>query len=73
MKHLTAITLLLVTALSAKAVTETTANNGNLLMQDVPSIPQELVNELKRYQNVRSAPFRAFSNDNQSILITTHD
>ena len=71
MKHLTAITLLLVTALSAKAVTETTANNGNLLMQDVPSIPQELVNELKRYQNVRSAPFRAFSNDNQSILITT--
>jgi dipeptidyl aminopeptidase/acylaminoacyl peptidase len=71
MKYLIAITLLVLTAFSTQAVIESTANNGNLLMQDVPPIPQSLVDELKRYQNVRSAPFRAFSNDNQSIFITT--
>ncbi|MCY7297131.1 S9 family peptidase [Alteromonas sp. a30] len=48
-----------------------TANNGNLVMQDVPEIPKEIVNDLRRYQNVRSAPFREFTQDGSSIFVST--
>ncbi len=48
-----------------------TANNGNLVMEDVPEIPQQLVNDLSRYQNMRSAPFRGFSLSGDSIFIST--
>ena len=54
-----------------QAVTERTANNGNLVMQDVPEIPQSIVTDLNRYQNVRSAPFRDFSLDGQTLYIST--
>ncbi|MCO4822420.1 MAG: S9 family peptidase [Flavobacteriaceae bacterium] len=49
----------------------TTANNGQLVMEDIPAIPSQLVEDLNRYQNVRSAPFRGFSKDAKSIFITT--
>jgi dipeptidyl aminopeptidase/acylaminoacyl peptidase len=67
------VLMVLVFALTSYAdgVIETTANNGNLVMQDVPEIPQVIVNDLNRYQNVRSAPFRGFSVDGKSIFITT--
>ena len=39
----------------AETITKTTANNGNLVMEDVPPIPEQLVETLNRYQNVRSA------------------
>lgn len=68
--HLVA-SLVLSLSLSAKAVTERTANNGNLVMQDIPEIPQSIVYSLNRYQNVRSAPFRDFSQDGSSIYIST--
>lgn len=68
--HLIA-SLVLSLSLSAKAVTERTANNGNLVMQDIPEIPQSIVYSLNRYQNVRSAPFRDFSQDGSSIYIST--
>ncbi|MCH2057695.1 MAG: S9 family peptidase [Thalassotalea sp.] len=48
-----------------------TANNGNLVMEDVPKIPQRIVDDLNRYQNVRSAPFRGFTKDGKSIYIAT--
>ncbi len=48
-----------------------TANNGNLVMEDVPKIPQQIVDDLNRYQNVRSAPFRGFTKDGESIYIAT--
>lgn len=62
---------LLSLSLWAQAVTETTANNGNIVMQDVPAIPKEIAESLTRYQNVRSAPFRDFSQDGKSIYIST--
>ena len=40
-------------------------------MQDVPEIPQTIVTDLNRYQNVRSAPFRDFSLDGQTLYIST--
>ena len=52
-------------------VKQRTANNGNLVMEDVPEIPAEIVDDLNRYQNVRSASVRAWSEDGNSLFITT--
>lgn len=61
----------LLVSLSSLAVTERVANDGQLVMQDVPEIPQTLVEEMNRYQNVRSAPFVDFSKDGNGIYIYT--
>lgn len=71
MKTSTVASLLLCVSLSAHAFDQRTANNGNLVMQDVPEIPQRIVDDLNRYQNVRSAPFRDFSQDGESIFVST--
>ena len=46
-------------------------NNGNLVMEDVPEIPSAIVDGLSRYQNVRSAAFRAWSEDGEALYIST--
>jgi dipeptidyl aminopeptidase/acylaminoacyl peptidase len=67
---LTALIFLLV--LPAAADTESrVANNGNLVMEDVPEIPADIVDSLSRYQNVRSASFEAWSGDGNSLFINT--
>jgi len=48
-----------------------TLNNGNLILQNIPEIPQSTVDALNQYQNIRSAPFRGWSNDGKSIYIST--
>lgn len=48
-----------------------TANNGNLVMEDIPAIPAEVVADLNRFQNVRSASFLDWSADGNSIFIST--
>lgn len=58
-------------AQDAPAYTERTANNGQLVMQDVPEIPAQVEAALNQYQNVRSAPFRSFTNDGTSVYIST--
>ena len=65
-----AIFALLTLPISAE-INKSMANNGMLVMEDVPEIPAEIVTELSRYQNVRSAPFRGFASNDKSILITT--
>ncbi|WP_252178315.1 S9 family peptidase [Endozoicomonas sp. 4G] len=73
MKKLGAIALLISVSLSANAVvTKRTANNGNLVMEDVPVIPQQIIDDVRRYQKVSSAPFREFSQSGESIFISTH-
>lgn len=52
-------------------VVHTEANNGQLVMQDIPAIPQSIKDDLNRYQNVRSAPFRDWSLDGKEIYIST--
>ena len=47
-----------------------TENNGNLILEDIPIIPQSIKDDLSKFQNVRSAGFRGFNHDN-GILITT--
>lgn len=58
-------------AVGAAAVSSRTLNDGQLILQDVPAIPERLKQTLKRYQNVRSGSFRAWTADGESILITT--
>jgi dipeptidyl aminopeptidase/acylaminoacyl peptidase len=67
---LTALSFLLVLPAAADAERRV-ANNGNLVMEDVPEIPADIVDSLNRYQNVRSALFRAWSGDGESLLINT--
>ncbi|NND00149.1 MAG: S9 family peptidase, partial [Gammaproteobacteria bacterium] len=52
-------------------VTRVEANNGNLIMEDIPPIPQLIKDDLHRFQNVRSAPFRDWTRDGNGIYITT--
>ena len=48
-----------------------TTNNGNLVMEDIPEIPAEIVESLNRYQNVRSASFRDWTADGEGLFIST--
>ena len=48
-----------------------TKNNGNLILEDIPSIPQSIKDDLVKFQNVRSASFRGFHNENEGLYIST--
>ena len=64
--------LVLLFPLSASAdVERRTMNDGNLVLEDVPEIPIDVVVDLMRYQNIRAANFRAFSADGNSIYVAT--
>ncbi len=58
-------------SVTALAVEQRTANNGNLVMEDIPEIPAAVVDDLNRFQNVRSAAFLDWSADGNSIYIST--
>ena len=49
--------------------TKTTA--GNLVMENVPSIPVEIKEKSRRYSNIRSASFRSWTQDGKEMLIAT--
>ncbi len=63
--------LLLATNASATEVQRRTANDGQLIMEDIPPIPASLAQLLSRYQHVRSARFSGWSEDSDSIYIKT--
>ena len=66
------IILILLTSTFVHAQVETrTLNNGNLILEDVPYVPEEIRQELKGYQNIRSASFRGFKPDNEGVFIST--
>jgi dipeptidyl aminopeptidase/acylaminoacyl peptidase len=52
-------------------VVRTEANSGQLVMEDIPAVPPSVVSDLNRYQNVRSAGFRSWTEDGEGIFITT--
>ncbi len=52
-------------------VEQRTLNDGNLVLEDVPEIPTEVINDLNRYQNIRAASFRAFTPDGNGIFVST--
>jgi dipeptidyl aminopeptidase/acylaminoacyl peptidase len=52
-------------------VTRTEANSGNLVMEDIPAVPQSVIADLNRYQNVRSAGFQAWTEDGEGMFVST--
>ena len=69
---LTALVLLLLASTGSTAeVQRRTANDGQLIMEDIPPIPASLPSVLSRYQNIRSARFSSFSKDSKRIFIKT--
>jgi dipeptidyl aminopeptidase/acylaminoacyl peptidase len=72
-KFLIVISLVLIicSRLLQADVSRSEANTGNLVMEDIPAIPQSIVADLNRYQNVRSAGFQAWTEDGKGIFITT--
>ena len=55
----------------AEDITRRVANDGQLVMEDVPEIPANIVDDLNRYQNVRSAGFRAWTEDGSGYAVTS--
>jgi len=66
-----ALLALLAAGAIAASVTRTEANNGNLVMEDVPPIPAGIVDDLARYQNVRSANLEGWKEDGSGLFIST--
>ncbi|MCW8093198.1 S9 family peptidase [Alteromonas sp. ASW11-130] len=71
MKIKTTLVTLLFVPFFSHAVEERVVNNGNLVLQNIPEISEQVVSDLNQYQNIRSAPFETFSKDGESIFITT--
>jgi len=65
------LTFLAAQSTTLAEITTTETNNGNLVMQDVPEIPDSIVASLNRYQNVRSASFRDWTENGQGIFVAT--
>ena len=65
------LTALALSAIASAEVETRTVNDGQLVMEDIPEIPNAIVGALNRYQNVRSAGFRDWSHDGRSIYVTT--
>lgn len=67
----TATLLLTASTAFAQEVSRTEANGGNLVMEDIPPIPAEIVSSLNQYQNVRSATFRAWTTGGDGLYVST--
>jgi len=65
------VALLLPMSAFSGQVLQWTANNGQLILQDVPDIPAALVDRLNQYQNVRYASFLDWARNGKSIYIRT--
>jgi len=63
--------LVLLQGASAQEVDRRTANSGNVVLEDVPEIPADIGEALRRYQNVRSAGLAGWSPDGEAIYIET--
>ncbi|MBD3226299.1 MAG: prolyl oligopeptidase family serine peptidase [Caldithrix sp.] len=44
---------------------------GNLVLENIPEIPEQIKDRLMQYQNVRGASFRDWQPDGQGIMIST--
>ena len=58
-------------SLDSSKVQKRSVNNGNLILEDIPPIPPSLKQRLQQYQNVRSAPVRAWNKEGTSLYIST--
>ncbi len=63
--------LLAAMAVSASEVQRRTANNGQVILEDIPPVPAGLSADLNRYQNIRTANFSGWTEDSKGIYIKT--
>ena len=52
-------------------VTSISLNNGQLILEDIPVIPQRISDDISRYQNIRSGSFQNFNEDGTEMYIST--
>ena len=71
MKKYSLALLLAITSLGISAEDRRLENNGNLILENIPPIPMSIKEELSKFQNVRSAAFRGFSNTEDGVFIST--
>jgi Tol biopolymer transport system component len=73
--HITSLVVFATLALSGPVVADDVdrrvVNDGNLVMEDIPEIPIDVVIDLMRFQNIRAAPFRAWTPDGNGIYVST--
>ena len=63
--------LLLAGITSASEVQRRTANDGQLVLEDIPEIPDDLPLTLSRYQDISTTRFADWAEDSKSIFIKT--
>ena len=73
MKMILILFTLLLTGQNALAASPelTALNNGKLLLQGIPAIPDDIKQDLKRYQNTRSGSFLDWNEDGSQMYIST--
>ncbi len=72
MKKLKIFLLILCFSVSASFSQEVKRTEiGNLVIENIPEIPQDLKERLEQYQNVRSAAFADWSSDSKGVYILT--
>ncbi len=52
-------------------VEQRTMNDGNLILEDIPEISEEIVAKLLQFQNVRSAGFSSWTHDGAGLYVST--
>jgi len=62
---------LLTQGVAASDVQRRTANDGQLLMEDIPEIPAALPSVLSRYQDIRTTRLVGWSKDSNNIFVKT--
>ncbi|HJU65854.1 MAG TPA: hypothetical protein VJ596_09265, partial [Gemmatimonadaceae bacterium] len=73
-RPLTCIAVAIALPLTAPAQTapeKRTLNDGNVVLETVPPIPERVQEMLERYENVRSANFADWAHDGSGIYIAT--
>ena len=70
-KHLFLVSCIFLFSSAIAFADDRIENNGNLILKNIPIIPENIKNDLTRYQNIRSAPFRGFNREGNEIFITT--
>lgn len=70
-KILVAVLLAALLPAAQAEVQRRTVNDGQLVLEDVLAIPATIVEDLNRYQNVRSASVLDWSADGSSLYVST--
>jgi dipeptidyl aminopeptidase/acylaminoacyl peptidase len=71
MKNYLLALFLVILSLGISAEDRRLENNGNLILENIPPIPISIEEELSKFQNVRSAAFRGFSNTGEGVFVST--